>query len=1443
MLHKIIQFSIKNKLIIGLLTLALIITGIYSVKKLPVDAVPDITNNQVQVITLSNTLATQEVEQFITYPIERAMATLPDLVEIRSISRFGLSVVTIVFKDNVNIYFARQLVGERLKEAESQIPPGSGEPELAPVSSGLGEIYQYIIRPQKGFESKFSAMDLRTLQDWIVARQLLGTPGVAEVNSFGGLLKQYEVSVNPGRLKAMNVTIPEIFTALEKNNQNTGGAYIDKKPYAYFIRGLGLANTLDDVGKIVIKTSSNGIPVLIRDVATPQLGNAIRFGSMTRNGEGEVVGGIVMMLKGANSAEVVSAVKEKIPQIQKSLPDGVEIEAFLDRTNLVNRAIHTVSENLILGFLIVVFVLVLFLGNVRAALIVASVIPLAMLFAVIIMNAFGVSGNLMSLGAIDFGIIVDGAVIIVEVVVHRIFLSKHHHQGINILNPEQIDKEVSEATGQVIHSSSFGQIIILIVYLPILALVGIEGKMFMPMAQTVSFAILGAFLLSITYLPMAMSLFLSRKTKHKENFSDRMLKTLHRLYEPIVRFTLKNKWKVVIVSVIVFMGSFFVFRNLGGEFIPTLEEGDFAFESALPEGSSLSQSIETYTQLEKILMKFPEVKEVISKIGSAEIPTDPMPPNAADITVILKPKSEWVTAHSRQELADTMTKAIHNIPGVFAEASQPIQLRFNELISGVRQDVAVKIFGENMDTLSVYAQKTAHIIRSIEGTAEPKIESTTGLPQITIHYDRDKMARYGVNVSDINQILRTAFAGESAGLIFENERRFDLVVRLQSENRQDINDVRSLFVPIASGGQVPLDQLANIDFEIGPAQISREDAKRRIGIGFNVPFRDIKSAVVELQEKLGKEIKLPPGYYFSYGGQFKNLEEASKRLSIAVPVALAMIFVFLFFAFGNIKQSLLVFSAIPLSAIGGIFALWITGMPFSVSAGIGFIALFGVSVLNGIVLIDYFNQLEKQGVTDISQRVLEGTKNRFRSILMTGAVPALGFLPMVISGSAGAEVQKPLATVVIGGLITATLLTLIVLPALYVIFSKKNKVKIIPVIPSIILIITLMASLSLNAQTIQRIPVSTAIDSAFKNNLQYGINKAEVNRSVLQVKTAYEIPKTGVFAENEDLQPGNKQGVFKIGISQNIEWPGLYKARKNFFNEQLKYYQVSSAVIDVGLKRDVRTAYYQLWYLQEKQKLFKRLDSIYSSMYSAAKLRVRVGEVAGLDSIAAEVKMKELQAMLQQLGKDMAIQQQGMMQLLNTGELLLPVDLSLEKISLPQILSDSLHPVLALQQQNIKIANANIGVQQNSNKPEFSGRVFSQRLYGVKDPYSGFSASVAFPLFGSSAYRNKVKVAKAEVSIEEKQLEYQSQLLNTQRQQTLNEILKNESLLRFYETTGLLQAEEIIKAASIAYKAGEIGFAELSQFLTQAIDIQKNYLDNLNEYNQSVIQYNYLINQ
>jgi cobalt-zinc-cadmium resistance protein CzcA len=1041
MIERIIYFSIKNKFIVGLFVLILIGWGTYSLTHLPIDAVPDITNNQVQVITVTPTFAAQEVEQFVTAPIERSMASLPDRQEIRSISRFGLSVVTIVFKDNVNIYFARQLVNERLKEAEGEIPAGAGSPELAPVSTGLGEIYQYILRPDPGFKGKYNASDLRTMQDWIVARRLLGTPGIAEVNSFGGKLKQYEVAVDPLKLKSMDVTIPEVFEALGKNNENTGGAYIDKKPNAYFIRGIGLVSSLEDIGKIVVKTSKIGTPTKISDIAVVQFGSAIRYGAMTRNGEGEVVGGVVMMLKGANSAEVVTAVKEKIPAIQKSLPEGVTIEPYLDRTALVNKSIETVEHNLLEGALIVIFVLVLFLGNFRAGLIVASLIPLSMLFAIILMNLFGVSGNLMSLGAIDFGLIVDGAVIIVEAILHRVHQSHHHHEGKLLLDKDEMNNEVYAASSGVANSSTFGQIIILIVYIPILSLVGIEGKMFGPMAMTVSFAIIGALILSITYVPMMSALFISKKTTHKKNISDKLMDFFQRIYSPVINFAINQKAVVIGISILLFACSILIFSRLGGEFIPTLEEGDFTFSCVLPQGSSLSQSIDNSLKVEKILKKFPEVKQVIGKTGTAEIPTDPEPVEATDVTVVLKDQSEWTTAQGREALQDTMLRALQIIPGVFFEASQPIQMRFNELMTGVKQDIAVKIFGENMDSLAYYADKAAKVIATVNGAGYPKIEKVGGLPQITIVYNRDKMSQYSLNVQDLNRIVRTAFAGEMAGLVFENERKFDLVVRLAESQRQDINDVKNLYIPLEGGGQIPLQQVATIDYINGPAQISREDARRRIVLGINVRGRDVKSVVNEISQKLEKQIKLPAGYFYTYGGQFENLVKATKRLQIAVPIALLLIFVLLFAAFGSAKQALLIYTAIPFSAIGGIFALWIRNMNFSISAGVGFIALFGVAVLFGIVLVSFFNSLEKKGVTDTKERVIQGTKAILRPVLMASFLAAFGFLPMALATSQGAEVQRPLATVVIGGIFSASALTLIVLPALYILFSRKSKEK------------------------------------------------------------------------------------------------------------------------------------------------------------------------------------------------------------------------------------------------------------------------------------------------------------------------------------------------------------------------------------------------------------------
>lgn len=1038
MLDKIIHYSIHNKLIIGLLTLGLVAWGSYSITQLPIDAVPDITNNQVQIITVAPSQSALDIERLVTFPVEQTMATIPNIEEIRSFSRFGLSVVTIVFLDNVDVYWARQQVNERLTIAAKQIPPGVGSPELAPVTTGLGEIYQYIIRPKKGYEDKYDAMQLRSIQDWIVRRQLLGTPGVAEVASFGGYLKQYEIAIDPDKLRSYNLSIAEVFSALEKNNQNTGGAYIDRKPNAWFIRSEGLIGSLEDIGKIVVSNTSSGIPLLIRDIAEVGFGHANRFGAMTHNNNGEVVGAVTMMLKGENSSAVVGRVKERIKQIEKNLPEGLEIDAFLDRSRLVERAIGTVEKNLIEGALIVIFVLVLFLGNLRAGLIVASVIPLAMLFAVSLMHVFGVSGNLMSLGAIDFGLIVDGAVIIVEATMHHLSL-----RTTSRLNQEQMDLEVYESASKIRTSAAFGEIIILIVYLPILALVGVEGKMFKPMAQTVSFAILGAFILSLTYVPMMSALVLSKNTQHKRNLSDKMMAVFHRIYEPVINGALKQKVLVIVASIILFALSILAFMNMGGEFLPTLEEGDFAVETRVLTGSSLSYTIEAAQKGAEVIMReFPdEVKEVVAKIGSSEIPTDPMPIEACDLMVILKDKDEWKKASGREDLVEKMSAALEDVPGVTFGFQQPIQMRFNELMTGVRQDVAIKIFGEDLDVLTGLSQQVGKIVGTVKGSRDLYVEEITGLPQIVIIINRDEVAKYGLSVEVINQTISTAFAGQSAGLVFEGERRYDLTVRLAIQNRQSIEDVRNLFITSPKGEQIPLKQLADVEFKVGPNQIQREAAKRRVIVGFNISGRDIASVVKEIQQKIEQQIKFPPGYYPTYGGQFENLEKAKARLSIAVPVALLLIFLLLFFTFHSIKQSILIFTSIPMSAIGGVLALMLRGMPFSISAGIGFIALFGVAVLNGIVLIAEFNRLRKDGMSDLHDIVLKATSVRLRPVLLTAAVASLGFLPMALATSAGAEVQKPLATVVIGGLISSTLLTLIVLPCLYIYFESFGSKK------------------------------------------------------------------------------------------------------------------------------------------------------------------------------------------------------------------------------------------------------------------------------------------------------------------------------------------------------------------------------------------------------------------
>ena len=1063
MFQKLITYSIRHKLVIGVLSIALAIWGVWSLMHLPFDSTPDITDNQVQVITQAPSLGAQEVEQYVTTPVEMALANIPRIQERRSISRSGLSVITLVFDDAADIYWARSQVSQVVEQLEKELPKNT-ETEMGPIATGLGEIYHYTIRAKEGYEHKYSLTQFRTMQDWIVRKQLSGTPGVAEVSGWGGYVKQYEVAINTDQLNASGISVSEVFEALQRNNANTGGSYIEQNSNQYYIRGIGVVKNLEDVANITVKTV-DGTPVKVGDVAKVQLGHATRFGAVTRNGEGEVVAGIAIMLKGENFQEVSKNVKERINQIQKSLPEGIVIEPFIDRTNLVDRVEGTIARNLIEGGLIVIFVLVIFLGNWRAGLVVASVIPLSMLFAFGMMKTFGIDGNLMSLGAIDFGMIVDSAVIIVEAVVTHIntghfsqpevraaYLAQCQNGGAATpfaLTQKQMDEEVHFSASRIRQSAAFGEIIIMIVYIPLMTLVGIEGKMFRPMALTVFFAILGAFILSLTYVPMASSLMLSRKVHTRKTFSDRMIEKLQAWYRPVLDWVLARNKDVITGAVALFCVSIVGFKYLGGEFIPSLEEGDFAVEMSMSQGTSLSQMVESCTKAEKLLKKeYPEIKQVVSRIGSAEIPTDPMPVERADIMIALKPKAEWTSAKTTPELMEKMEETLSAIPGLEAEISQPIQMRNNELLTGIKQDVAIKIFGDDLDVLTQQAGKVKRMIEDVPGVSGIFVEEVAGLPQIQVKYNHEKMAAYGVSVDDISEILETTFAGAVAGSVYEGDKKFDIVLRMDPSQR-NVESLEQLSIPLKDGTDIPLSQVADIDYSPAPAQVSHEDGARRIYVGFNVKGRDVQSTVEDIQEILDEKLKLPDGYYYNYGGEFENLQSATNRLMVVIPIALVIILLLLYATVKNVRESLFVFSAIPLAAIGGVWALWLRGMPFSISAGVGFIALFGVAVLNGIVLIGQMNQMQREektadklsafsGVTElIHHRIIESCMVRLRPVLMTALVASMGFLPMALSHGDGAEVQRPLATVVIGGLITSTLLTLLVLPAIYKTFTKK----------------------------------------------------------------------------------------------------------------------------------------------------------------------------------------------------------------------------------------------------------------------------------------------------------------------------------------------------------------------------------------------------------------------
>ncbi|WP_026978614.1 CusA/CzcA family heavy metal efflux RND transporter [Flavobacterium tegetincola] len=1447
MLDKIIHFSIHNKFIIGLFTFTLILVGAYSAYTLPIDALPDITNNQVQIITTSPTLATQEIEQFITYPIEQSLKTIPKTIELRSISKFGLSVITLVFEEDVDIYWARTQVAERLKEAENSIPSDMGVPEIAPVSTGLGEIYQYIVHPKKGFEEKFNPTELRSIQDWIIKPQLMGIKGIAEVNTLGGHLKQYEIAIQPDRLNSMNTSVTEVFEALSQNNENTGGAYIDKKPYAYFIRGIGMVKSINDIEKIVVK-SNDGIPILIRDVATVQIGSSIRFGAVTKDGEGEDVSGMVMMLKGENGGEVTKRVKEKMEQIKKSLPEGVDITAFLDRSMLVDRTISTVEKNLIEGALIVVFVLVLLLGNWRAGLVVASVIPLSLLFAISMMRLFGVSGNLMSLGAIDFGLIVDGAIIIVESIIHRLKLGNKTK-----LTAMEMNDEVYQASSKIRTSAAFGEIIILIVYLPILALVGIEGKMFGPMAQTVSFAILGAFLLSLTYVPMMTSLALSRTIDRKRNFSDKIIDKLNALYQPILDKALEIKGLIIGISVGLLAISLFIFSNLGGEFIPNLDEGDIATHIIIASGSSLSQEIETTTKAEKLLKaQFPEIKMIVSKIGSAEIPTDPMPMEAADLIIILKDKREWRSGKTKEVLTKEMEKALDDIPGVTTEFSQPIQMRFNELMTGVRSDVAVKIFGDDIDLLVSKGEEVLKKIGGISGVADAELERVAGLPQITIRYNSNKMAAYGLKVNDLNRVIKMGFAGEKAGVVYEGEKRFDLVVRLDNSSRQDLSNLENLYISLPSGNQIPLNQVADIAMENGPMQISREEGKRRIVVGFNVRDRDVKSVVEEIQTKLDKELKLPDGYYVTYGGQFENLIQASTRLMIAVPIALGLILILLYFTFNSIRQSLLIFTAIPLSAIGGIFALWLRDMPFSISAGVGFIALFGVAVLNGIVLIGYMNQLKAEGISDVVSRIKMGTATRLRPIIMTAAVASLGFLPMALSTSAGAEVQKPLATVVIGGLLTATLLTLIVLPILYYYLETGFKKSIKMNTTALTLLIFISGINMVQSQEVTLLNQQQAITLGLKNNLKIQATELDFQRNKELTHSAWELPKTEISGAFGQLNSIESDRNFEISQRFN---PFEIGARK-------KVLQMNSSVSETNLAKakqelvfSIRQSWNSMLFYQSQSKVLQEQNVILLKFADAATKRYNAGETNALEKNIAVVKQMELQQKINQNTALIEIEKSKLMHFMQLDADFIPSENELT-VLIYDASQSSVDQNLELQnaQNQVNLAQASHKLQRAALYPEVSVGYFMQsmngaamgqstdKFYDSSLDFTGISVGIALPIFAGSTI-SKVKAAKIQTEVGEKNSLFVRSQLNAAFDQEKKQLETANALQQYYENVALPNAKEINTNADKSFKNGAISYIEFVNSIETAFQIRLNANESVYKYNQNIINLYYLTNQ
>jgi len=1468
MIHSIINFSIRNKLVVGLFVLGLIFWGGYSLRQLPIDALPDITSNQVQVITQSPALATSEVEKFITYPLEISLRTIPNVKGIRSVSRMGLSIITVVFEDEVATEVTRQQVAEKLKAAEPYLLQGAGVPEMAPITTGLGEFFQYTLEIDPAFKDQYSLADLRTYQDWLIKRQLLGIKGVVEVSSFGGDLKQYEIAVNPERLRAMHVSVNDVFKAVSINNSNSGGSYLEKGTDAYFIRSEGMLTSLEDIENTVVSSRGEaGLPILVKDVAKVGFGKAVRYGAMTRNGQGEAVGGVMLLLKGANANQVVQDVKVQMEIIGKTLPQGIHIVPYLDRSVLIGRAINTVEKNLIEGGLIVVFILILLLGNWRAGLIVASVIPLCLLFAFALMHIFGVSANLMSLGAIDFGLIVDGAVIIVESIIHRL----HSHRKGQELSQHEMDEEVGISAKAIFSSAAFGVIIILIVYLPIMALGGIEGKMFRPMAQTVSFAILGALILSLTYVPMMSALFLDKKISHKITIADRIMGFLYRGYQPIIHWSLQQRKWVVIGAFGLFSSSIALFMTLGGEFIPELNEGDFAVETILPTNASLSQSIKVNNAAQAMLMKkFPtEINQVVSRIGASEIPTDPMGINSCDLIIQLKDPSVWKNAKTMEELEEKMDKELDAFPEVSFEFTQPIQMRFNELIAGVKSDIAVKIFGEDLQLLFDQATEASRYIRQIDGVGDIKVQQIEGIPQLVVKYNRVKMAQYGLNVNEVNSAIKMTFAGETAGIVMEGEKRFDLVVRMDSVHRQDIQNLRELYIDLPSGSQIPLQEVAEVSYENAPLEISRDNTHRRITIGINVRGRDVESVVADIQKVMKNKITLPAGYYVTYGGTFENLQAAKSRLALVVPIALALIFVLLFFTFQSFLEASIIYLAIPLSAIGGVVALWLRGMPFSVSAGIGFIALFGVAVLNGIVLLSFFKQLANEGL-GVEERLKKGLELRFRPVIMTAAVASLGFLPMALSHSPGAEVQRPLATVVIGGLITATFLTLVVIPVVYSIVmgrrEQKLKAKGLGMIALFMLLsfstfaVTKTKSTKsrsddpltktqstmphsddplttdyclLSTTGSARLSLKACLSLASTRNALLATGLADVKTAVAFINSGKELPKGTVDGQYGKTQTSTSQD-YTLMFSQSIPWPTLLKAQVKALTSAKVMSEKRLKITQNLVVSSVKFYYYQILAQQKNLEFLASQDSLYTQMKRAATIKFQQGETNRLELMAAETRLREFQQKRIALEADQKTAYQNLAYWINEpGEFEIEGKESLTMESGVAGLDLSKNPTIELLAEQVEHGKLLTSVERERLKPDVRIGMTNQSIENVGGQ-NFIQAGLAIPIFGKG---QKAKIASAKLQEEafvSQKIQAES-ALKTDYKNAEAAVAKYRASLDYYTSTALPQAILLEKTALKSYQQGEIEYVEMLQNTQQAWQIRESYIQEVNAYNQAII--------